>query len=171
MPTRPAARRTLVLTLFLLMAGSKALQAQVVGVSAEDASLRIRYEKGARVVLFYSATCPASRAMFPSFVALARRYAAVGVTFLAYSEDDDPLLVERYLGPDVLPFERAYILPHERGGLRRALAADGIRVPSVGYTPSVVVLDATNRIVGQYAGVMGTTLTERWLRRLGFRAD
>jgi hypothetical protein len=164
-------RSPLALVMLFSLAAHKTGQAQVVGVSAEEASLRIRYEKGARVVLFYSATCPASREMFPSFVSLARRYAAVGVSILAYSVDDDPELIDYYLGSDVLPFERAYILPAERGALRRALEAEGIRVPAAAYTPAIAVIGPDNRMVGQHAGTRGTRLAEGWLRGLGFSSE
>jgi len=153
------------------MAAAESGQAQVVGVSAEEASGRIRYQKGARVVLFYSATCPASREMFPSFVDLAYRYAAQGVSILAYSVDDDPELVDYYLGPDVLPFERVYIIPTERGALRRALEAEGLQVPAAAYTPAIAVIGDDGRMVGQYAGGDGTRRAERWLGRLGYTAE
>ena len=133
--------------------------------------MRIRYEKGTRVVLFYSATCPASREMFPGFVDLALRYSAQGVMFIAYSVDDDPELVNYYLGQNVLPFERVYILPTERGALRRALQAEGIRMPAAAYTPAVGVFGEDGQMVGQHAGSDGTQRTERWLHRLGFSAD
>ena len=153
------------------MTAAQSGEAQVVGVSAEEASGRIRYQKGARVVLFYSATCPASREMFPSFVDLALRYAAQGVSILAYSVDDDPELIDQYLRPDVLPFERVYILPSEQGALRRALPAEGLQVPAAAYTPAIAVFDDDGRMVGQYAGGDGTHRAERWLGRLGYGAQ
>jgi hypothetical protein len=40
------------------------------------------------------------------------------VSILAYSLDDDPELVDYYLGPGFLPFDRTYIYPGEAGSLR-----------------------------------------------------
>jgi len=105
------------------------VSAQVVQITADQAALRVRYEKGARVVFFYSYSCPYSREEFPAFVSLARRYAPAGVTFLAFSLDDDPEILDAYLGPALLPFDRQLIVPEGPGSLRRAFAAEGIRVP------------------------------------------
>jgi thiol-disulfide isomerase/thioredoxin len=130
------------LVLLAVVTAPPLARAQVVGVNADEAALRIRYEKGARVVLFYSATCPASRQMFPAFKALARQYAPLGVSILAYSLNDDPELLDRYLGREQLPFERTYIYPGETGSLASALRSEGIRVPKgTSYTPSIVVMD------------------------------
>ena len=56
----------------------------------------IRHIPGA--FYFYSYSCPYSRREFPAFVDLARRYAAVGVSFLAFSLDDDAQVLDAYLG-------------------------------------------------------------------------
>jgi thiol-disulfide isomerase/thioredoxin len=141
------------LVLLAVVTAPPLARAQVVGVNADEAALRIRYEKGARVVLFYSATCPASRQMFPAFKVLARQYAPLGVSILAYSLNDDPELLDRYLGREQLPFERTYIYPGETGSLASALRSEGIRVPKgTSYTPSIVVMDDAGGMVGQHAG-------------------
>ena len=75
------------------------LSAQVVQITADQAALRVRYEKGTRVVFFYSYSYPYSREEFPAFVSLARRYAPAGVTFLAFSLDDDPEVAGRVSRP------------------------------------------------------------------------
>jgi len=147
------------------------VSAQVVQITADQAALRVRYEKGARVVFFYSYSCPYSREEFPAFVSLARRYAPAGVTFLAFSLDDDPEILDAYLGPAVLPFDRQLIVPEGPGSLRRAFAAEGIRVPPKGGTPSTVVFDAEGHRVGAVSGTGASGQTERWLRQLGFTSE
>jgi thiol-disulfide isomerase/thioredoxin len=147
------------------------LQAQIIQITPDQAALRVRYEKGARVVLFYSYTCPYSREAFPEFVDLARRYGAVGVSFLSFALDDDPEILDAYLGPDVLPFDRQILVPEGAGSIARAFAAEGIRVPARASTPSAVVIDGDGTIVGQSAGTGAPARVERWLRQLGFSAD
>ncbi|MBA3258456.1 MAG: hypothetical protein H0T68_03185 [Gemmatimonadales bacterium] len=141
--------------------------AQVVEISPDQAALRVRYEKGPRVVLFYSYGCPYSREAFPDFLALARRYAPEGVSFLAFSLDDDPEILDAYLGRDMLPFDRQLILPEGPGSIGRAFAAENISVPARASTPSVVVIGPDDRIVGQVAGTSGPRRAEGWLRQLG----
>jgi thiol-disulfide isomerase/thioredoxin len=150
---------------------ARPLTAQVVEITAEQAALRVRYEKGARVVYFYSYSCPYSRREFPAFVELARRYAAVGVSFLAFSLDDDAQVLDAYLGPTVLPFDRQLIVPGEPGSIARAFAAEGIRVPPKAATPQTVVFGSDGRRVGEVRGMGGTHQAERWLQRLGFTAE
>jgi thiol-disulfide isomerase/thioredoxin len=82
------------------------VSAQIVEITPDQAALRVRYEKGPRVVFFYSYTCPYSREEFPTFISLAQRFAPAGVTFLAFSLDDDPEVLDAYLGPARLPFDR-----------------------------------------------------------------
>jgi thiol-disulfide isomerase/thioredoxin len=145
--------------------------AQVVQISPEQAAMRVRYEKGPRVLLFYSYSCPYSRDMFPAFVSMARRYAAVGVTFLAFSLDDDPEILDAYLGSEILPFDRQMILPEGPGSTARAFAAEGIRVPAKTSTPSVVVYGEDDRMVGQESGTDSARRAEAWLRQMGFSAE
>lgn len=147
------------------------VSAQVVQITADQAALRVRYEKGARVVFFYSYSCPYSREEFPAFVSLATRYAPAGVTFLAFSLDDDPEILDAYLGPALLPFDRQLIVPEGPGSLRRAFAAEGIRVPPKSGTPSTVVFDADGQRVGAISGTGASQQTERWLRQLGFTSE
>ena len=120
-------------TLAVAIAGlcllSDVSSAQVVQITPDQAALRVRYEKGARVVFFYSYSCPYSLQEFPAFVSLAQRYTPIGVTFLAFSLDDDPEVLDAYLGPTLLPFDRQLIVPEGPGSIRRAFAAEGIRVP------------------------------------------
>ena len=162
-------------TLAVAIAGlcllSDPLSAQVVQITPDQAALRVRYEKGVRVVYFYSYSCPYSRQEFPAFVALARRYAAVGVTFLAFSLDDDPEVLDDYLGPSLLPFDRQLIVPEGAGSVGRAFAAEGIRVPPKTNTPSTVVFDTDGRQVGKVSGIGASRQTERWLQHLGFAAE
>jgi thiol-disulfide isomerase/thioredoxin len=147
------------------------LSAQVVQITPDQAALRVRYEKGPRVVFFYSYTCPYSREEFPTFVSMARRYAAAGVTFLAFSLDDDPEVLDAYLGPALLPFDRQLIVAEGLGSVRQAFAAEGIRVPPKSGTPSTVVFDAEGRRVGAVSGTGASQETERWLQQLGFTAE
>jgi thiol-disulfide isomerase/thioredoxin len=123
------------------------------------------------VVYFYSYSCPYSRREFPAFVALARRYAPTGVSFLAFSLDDDPELLEAYLGPTQLPFDRQLIVPGRPGSIARAFAAEGIRVPPKTGTPEAVVFGPDGQRVGEVRGMGGTRQAERWLQRLGFTAE
>jgi thiol-disulfide isomerase/thioredoxin len=162
-------------TLAVAIAGlcllSDALSAQVVQITADQAALRVRYEKGARVVFFYSYSCPYSRQEFPAFVSLAQRYTPIGVTFLAFSLDDDPEVLDAYLGPTLLPFDRQLIVAEGPGSLRRAFAAEGIRVPPKTGTPSTVVFGTDGRQVGEVRGTGASQQTERWLRHLGFTPE
>lgn len=162
-------------TLAVAIAGlcllSDALSAQVVQITPDQAALRVRYEKGARVVFFYSYSCPYSRQEFPAFVSLAQRYTPIGVTFLAFSLDDDPEVLDAYLGPTLLPFDRQLIVGEGPGSLRRAFAAEGIRVPPKGETPSTVVFGDDGRRVGEVRGTGASRQTERWLRHLGFTPE
>ncbi len=109
--------------------------------------------------------------MFPAFKQLAQRYAPLGVSILTYSLDDDPELVDYYLGPGFLPFDRTYIYPGEAGSLRRSLAAEGIHVPRAAYTPSIAVFDDGGRMVGQHTGTRGARMAEGWLRQIGYSPD
>jgi thiol-disulfide isomerase/thioredoxin len=164
-------RTTLAVTIAGLCQLSSPLSAQVVQITPDQAALRVRYEKGTRVVFFYSYTCPYSREEFPAFVSLAQRYTPVGVTFLAFSLDDDPDVLDAYLGPDYLPFDRQLIIAEGPGSLRRAFAAEGIRVPPKTGTPSTVVFDADGRQVGKVSGTGASRQTERWLQQLGFTPE
>lgn len=116
----------------------------------------MRYEKGEE---------------FPAFVELARRYTALGVSFLAFSLDDDPELLDAYLGPDQLPFDRQMIARGEPGSIGRAFAAEGIRVPPKAATPQTVVFGPDGQRLGEVSQMGGTRQIERWLRRLGFTAE
>ena len=144
------------------------LQAQIIQITPDQAALRVRYEKGARVVLFYSYTCPYSREAFPAFVDLARRYSGAGVSFLSFALDDDPEILDAYLGADVLPFDRQILVSEGPGSIGRAFAAEGIRVPARASTPSAVVIDGNGTIIGQTAGTDAPARVERWLRQIGF---
>jgi thiol-disulfide isomerase/thioredoxin len=155
----------------LVCLGPQKSPAQVVQISPEQAAMRVRYEKGPRVLLFYSYSCPYSREMFPAFLSMARRYAAVGVTFLAFSLDDDPEILNAYLGPDQLPFDRQMILPEGPGSTARAFAAEGIRVPARTSTPSIVVYGEDDRMVGQESGTGSARRAEAWLRQIGITAE
>jgi thiol-disulfide isomerase/thioredoxin len=142
-----------------------------VQITADQAALRVRYEKGPRVVFFYSYSCPYSREEFPAFVSLARRYAPAGVTFLAFSLDDDPEVLDAYLGPSLLPFDRQLIIAEGPGSIQQAFAAEGIRVPPRTGTPSTVVFADDGHRVGQIAGTGASQQTEQWLRELGFTSE
>lgn len=145
--------------------------AQVVQITPDQAALRVRYEKGARVVLFYSYTCPYSREAFPDFVNLAHRYGGVGVSFLAFALDDDAQVLDAYLGPAPLPFDRQLVVDEGAGSIGRAFAAEGIRVPARASTPSAVVLDDEGRLLGQVSGTDSPKRVDRWLRELGYHPD
>jgi thiol-disulfide isomerase/thioredoxin len=166
---RPGA--SLVVAAALAGLSPRQVAAQVVQITPEQAALRVRYEKGPRVLLFYSYSCVYSREMFPAFVSLARRYAPVGVTFLAFSLDDDPEILEAYLGTDPLPFDRQLIVPEGPGATARAFAAEGIRVPRRTSTPSVVVFGPDDRMVGQESGTDSARRAEGWLRQMGISTE
>jgi thiol-disulfide isomerase/thioredoxin len=147
------------------------VSAQVVEITPDQAALRVRYEKGPRVVFFYSYTCPYSREEFPTFISLAQRFAPAGVTFLAFSLDDDPEVLDAYLGPARLPFDRQLIIGEGPGSIGRAFAAEGIRVPPKANTPSAVVIAGDGQRVGEHRGTGASRQTERWLRDLGFTPE
>lgn len=151
--------------------GPAAWGAQVVQITPDQAALRVRYEKGARVVLCYSYTCPYSREAFPAFVDLAQQYSGLGVSFLAFALDDDPQVLDAYLGPAPLPFDRQMLVGEGPGSIARAFAAEGIRVPSRASTPSAVVMDEEGRLLGQISGTASPRRVDRWLRGLGYRPD
>ena len=148
------------------------VSAQVVQITADQAALRVRYEKGARVMLSSTATAAPilgrNSRRSPHWRAGTRR---PGVTFLAFSLDDDPEILDAYLGPALLPFDRQLIVPEGPGSLRRAFAAEGIRVPPKSGTPSTVVFDADGHRVGAVGGTGASQQTERWLQQLGFAPE
>jgi hypothetical protein len=144
------------------------LQGQVSSLAAADAGTLIRSQPGARVVLIYSMTCRYSHAMFPEVVRLAERYSPLGVTFLAFSIDEDPAGIEEYLGSVGYIYGRFHIQPWQPGELIAALEPSGIDVRSRVATPHIAVIDAYGQLVGQARGDHGAQRANRWLRSLGF---
>jgi hypothetical protein len=110
--------------------------------------------------------------MFPAFKQLAQRYAPLGVSILAYSLDDDPELVDYYLGPGFLPFGTAPtsipVRPARSGGRSRPR---GSMCRGRAYTPSIAVFDDGGRMVGQHTGTRGARMAEGWLRQIGYSPD
>ena len=144
------------------------LQAQVSSLQAADVGDLIRSQPGARVVLIYSITCRYSHEMFPEVVRLAERYSPLGVTFLAFSIDQDPAGIEEYLGSVGYMYGRYHIQPWQPGELIAALEPSGIDVRSRVATPHIAVIDAYGQLVGQARGGSGAERANRWLRSLGF---
>lgn len=144
------------------------LQGQVSSLAAADAGTLIRSQPGARVVLLYSTSCRYSHGMFPEVVRLAERYGPLGVTFLAFSIDEDPAGVEEYLGRVGYVYGRYHIQPWQPGELIAALEPSGIDVRSRVATPHIAVIDAYGQLVGQARGGSGAQKANRWLRSLGF---
>jgi len=144
------------------------LQGQVSSLASVDVGTLIRSQPGARVVLFYSTSCRPSHEMFPEVVRLAERYSPLGVTFLAFSIDEDPAGIEEYLGSVGYIFGRYHIQPGQRAELTAALEPSGIDVRSGVFTPHIAVIDAYGQLVGQERGGYGARQANRWLRSLGF---
>jgi hypothetical protein len=144
------------------------LQGQVSSLAAADVGTLIRSQPGARVVLIYSTSCRPSHEMFPEVVRLAERYSPLGVTFLAFSVDEDPAGIEEYLGSVGYVFGRYHIQPGQSGELTAALESSGIDVRNGVFTPHIAVIDAYGQLVGQDRGGYGARKANRWLRSLGF---
>jgi len=162
--------RVLIATLAVVaLSGRPAvLQGQVSSLQAADVGSLIRSQPGARVVLFYSTSYRPSHAMFPEVVRLAERYSPLGVTFLAFSVDEDPAGIEEYLGSVGYVFGRFHIQRGQPGELAAALESSGIDVRSGVFTPHIAVIDAYGQLVGQDRGGYGARQANRWLRSLGF---
>lgn len=144
------------------------LQGQVSSLASVDVGTLIRSQPGARVVLFYSTSCRYSHEMFPEVVRLAERYSPLGVTFLAFSVDEDPAGIEEYLGSVGYIFGRYHVEPGQRRELTTALEPSGIDVRNGVSTPHIAVIDAYGQLVGQERGGDGARKANRWLRSLGF---
>jgi hypothetical protein len=144
------------------------LQGQVSSLMAADVGTLIRSQPGARVVLIYSMSCRYSHEMFPEVSRLAERYSPLGVTFLAFSIDEDPAGIEEYLGSVGYIFGRYHIRPWQPGELIAALEPSGIDVRSRVGTPHIAVIDAYGQLIGQARGGHGAQQANRWLRSLGF---
>lgn len=166
-------RRSLVLTAVLALVTPLAhpvgLRAQVTSLAAADVGSLIRSQPGAKVVLIYSMTCRYSHEMFPEVVRLAERYSPLGVSFLAFSVDQDPRGIEEYLGSVGYDFGRFHIQSWGPGELIAALESTGIDVRSRVATPHIAVIDAYGQLIGQSQGGSGARKADRWLRSLGFR--
>jgi hypothetical protein len=153
----------------LVSSGSPSvLQGQVSSLAAADAGTLIRSQPGARVVLLYSTSCRYSHEMFPEVVRLAERYGPLGVSFLAFSIDEDPAGLEEYLGSVGYIFGRFHLQPWQPGELLAAMEPTGIDVRSGVSTPHIAVIDAYGQLVGQERGGDGARDADRWLRSLGF---
>lgn len=120
-----------------------------------------------RVVLLYGAFCPASRKMFPQFVAHAETWREKNVQVLAFSTDKHEGLWRRYLGSSSVPFERMRILPWPEGQLDAAFRPTGIDIGAEFGTPLIAVIDRDGRVIGQQEGIDGVDRAEEWLRSLG----
>jgi hypothetical protein len=167
-PTCRAFAITLV-ALATVAAHPSPVTAQVISMTAADARAFIRAQPGARVVLLYRTTCRHSHEMFPEVVALTERYSPLGVRFLAFSIDEQPDLLEEYLGSVGYDFERLHIQRWQPGELIAALEPVGIDVRTQSGTPHIAVIDAEGQVVGQMLGGSGARQADQWLRSLGFR--
>ena len=87
--------------------------------------------------------------MFPEVSRLAERYSSLGVTFLAFSIDEDPAGIEEYLQSVGYIFGRYHIQPWQPG-------------------EHIAVIDTYGQLVGQTRGGHGAQQANRWLRSLGF---
>jgi hypothetical protein len=156
------------LAVVALIGRPSVLRGQVSSLAPVDAGTLIRSQPGARVVLLYSTSCRTSHEMFPEVVRLAERYSPLGVTFLAFSIDEDPAGIEEYLGSVGYIFGRLHIQRSQPGDLVAALEPSGIDVRSGVFTPHIAVIDAHGQLVGQHQGGWGAQKANRWLRSLGF---
>jgi len=128
--------------------------AGLLAVNSYEAAHYLQGKKG-RVMLaiLYGTRCPRSRAMFPGFVALARRYQGQQFDVAAFSTDDDedkdgiPGFLARYEAP----FDPLYIKPWQPGELSGALSPLGFRITRAPWDrPYVAVLDPQGNVVGQW---------------------
>jgi hypothetical protein len=136
-------------------------------ITADQAAARILEEKDkVRVVFIYRSTCPACVMMFDDFVAWITPYKDK-VAVLAFSTDVTAADLDNYLGDREMPFERLQIEPWEPGGMDAAMKPAGIEIGQSFGTPLLAVINAENKIVGQYEGVQGLQEAKWWLRSTG----
>ncbi len=127
--------------------------AGVRAVSAYEAGEYLKSRKGrVTLAILYGTRCPRSRAMFPGFAALARRYQGQPVDVAAFSTDDEE---DRGDVPDFLaryeaPFEPLFIKPWQPGQLMASLNPLGFQIPSPWDRPYVAVLDQQGSVVAQW---------------------
>jgi len=137
-------------------------------VTVGQAAEMIRAGQGnVRVVLLYGAFCPASREMFPDFVARAEVWRGRDVEVLAFSTDDQESSWRKYLDSRSLPFEKVRILPWRPGQLDAAFRPTGIHIGKTFGTPLIAVVDRDGRVIGQHSGVRGAEFAQEWLRSAG----
>jgi hypothetical protein len=122
-------------------------------VSIEQAVARVRATGTPTVVAFYKTTCPISRAMFPSLVALAR--SQPHATFLAFSVDPDSTIsrVPNYLSSQGAPFSAVTLRRWPQGAFIRAVSTLGISVGQTWTTPLVAVRDSRGQTIWYREGV------------------
>jgi thiol-disulfide isomerase/thioredoxin len=151
-------RATLLLSAALLF-GSVVPDLRAQGVTTmrvEDAAAEIGQATGRpAIIVFYATTCPRSRAMFPSLIALAEQYQTAGVDFLVYSTDAEANVgrIPAFLDRHRAPFTPIHIDRWAPGDFTRAMAGVGIKAGKVWVRPLVAVRDQTGRIVAQGQGV------------------
>ena len=137
--------------------GQSGLHAQGLQIlRAEDAAAAVGQATGRpAIVVFYATSCPRSRAMFPSLVALADQYQTAGVDFLVFSTDDqaDVDRIPSFLAKYNAPFAPVYIEPWAPGEFTQSLASVGIHAGKSWTKPLVAIRDANGNIVAQAQGV------------------
>lgn len=139
-------------------------------ITAQDAADIVRRDAGlVRLVLIYSATCPASRLMFPEFLRLADDVHAWGVSTSAFSVDPDAAITERYLRGRSTPFRPYQIRRGVPGDIDRALTPVGLEIGASFGTPLIAVIDGDGRVVGQWEGGRGAAKAREWLREVGIK--
>jgi thiol-disulfide isomerase/thioredoxin len=119
-------------------------------LTAAEVAEHLRRRKGqVTVAILYGTRCPRTRAMFPTFVALAARYREQPVHIAAFALDNYPQDVPGFLARYAAPFDSLSIRDGKVGELSGALAplgffgGPGAVDPAVGVTismPYVAVL-------------------------------
>lgn len=120
-------------------------------LTAGEVAEHLRRQKGqVTVAILYGTRCPRTKAMFPTFVALAARYREQPVHIAAFALDNYPDDVPGFLARYAAPFDSLSIRDGKVGELSGALAplgffgGPGAVNPAVGVTismPYVAVLD------------------------------
>src|SRR6266545_341504 len=100
-----------------------ATDAGIRALTTYEAADLLRTRKGqVSVAILYGTRCPRSKAMFPGFVALQRRYQGQPVQVDAFAIDHHAEDVPAFLAEHHAPFDPLFILPRKPGDLIGALA-------------------------------------------------
>lgn len=169
---RRAAQHTIALLAALQLGSSPASRAparDIEEITVDDAVARMHAAEGhPAVIVFYKTNCPRTQAMFPSLVALTQKYALSGVSFLAFSVDDEEEKedIPGFLAHYSAPFPAVYVQPWVSGTFGRAMAGFGIRIGATWTTPLVAVRAADGSLVLQAQGPTDVSILSQVLARL-----